>query len=57
MSSNLDIDPAEAERIERVIADSDSPVGINAKKTHILIIRKLLDIETRLENLEKSIEK
>ena len=57
MSFSLDIHPAEAERIEKLIADSDSPVGIDAKKTHILIIQKLLDIEARLDVLERLIAK
>ena len=38
-----------------MIGDSDSPVGIDAKKTHILIIQKLLDIEARLDVLERLI--
>ena len=38
--------------IEALIADADSPVGIDAKKTHI-IISKLLQIEQRLEKLER----
>lgn len=42
------------QRIERLIADPDSPVGIDAKKTHVLILRKLFDIEARLEKLERS---
>ncbi len=57
MSFNLDIHPVEAERIGKLIADDDSPVGIDAKKTHILIIQKLLDIEARLDVLERLIEK
>ncbi len=39
--------------IEKLIASEDSPVGIDAKKTHIIIIQKLLQIEKRLERLER----
>ena len=39
-------------KIEALIADEDSPVGIDAKKTHIIIISKLLQIEERLAKLE-----
>ncbi|MCH8342472.1 MAG: hypothetical protein IH983_00610 [Planctomycetes bacterium] len=39
--------------IEKLIASEDSPVGIDAKKTHIIIIQKLLHIEERLERLER----
>ncbi len=39
--------------IEELIASEDSPVGIDAKKTHVIIIHKLLQIEQRLEKLER----
>ncbi len=39
--------------IEVLIASDDSPVGIDAKKTHVIIIHKLLQIEKRLEKLER----
>lgn len=38
--------------IEAQIASDDSPVGIDAKKTHIVILHKLLEIERRLAQLE-----
>ena len=38
--------------IEELIASEASPVGIDAKKTHVIIIHKLLQIEERLERLE-----
>lgn len=43
-------DPA---AIEALIASDSSPVGIDAKKTHIIIISKLITIEQRLERLEQ----
>ena len=39
--------------IEELIASEDSPVGIDAKKTHVIIIHKLRQIEERLEKLER----
>lgn len=45
------------EQIEKMITDADSPVGIDAKKTHILILQKLMAIEDRLEKLEKQHQK
>ena len=39
--------------IEELIASDDSPVGIDAKKTHVIIIHKLLQIEKRLDKLER----
>ncbi len=40
------------ERIEQSIASDDSPVGIDAKKTHVMILHKLEQIEARLHRLE-----
>ena len=45
------------EAIEQLIASDQSPVGIDAKKTHIIIIRKLLEIEARLERMERTGER
>ena len=39
--------------IESLISSESSPVGIDAKETHIIIIYKLLEIEKRLDVLEK----
>ena len=39
--------------IEKLIASTDSVVGIDAKKTHIIIIHKLMEIEKRLKLLEE----
>lgn len=49
----MEITSAEYERIEREIASDASPVGIDAKKTHVLILHKLARIEDRLERLEQ----
>ena len=57
MESNLELSDEDARRIEALIADPSSPVGIDAKKTHVLILHKLLDIEARLGTLERQISK
>lgn len=49
---NLEVPAADVEQIEDAIASDDSVVGIDAKKTHVLIIYKLLEIERRLKRLE-----
>ncbi len=41
--------------IEALITSDNSPVGIDATKTHVIIIHKLLQIEKRLERLERLI--
>jgi len=40
------------QEIEREIASDSSPVGIDAKKTHVLILHKLEEIDRRLRRLE-----
>ncbi len=49
----MDIDEKTYARIAEMIYSDDSPVGIDAKKTHIYILYKLSQIEKRLEALEK----
>jgi len=44
---------AEYKRIEAEIASDASPVGIDAKKTHVMILAKLESIERRLDRLER----
>jgi hypothetical protein len=55
----MKIDPAEYRRIEDLIQSDDSPVGIDAKKTHVYIIhmletieRRLVDFDNRLRQIE-----
>jgi hypothetical protein len=48
----MDIPREEYERIESMIGDESSPVGIDAKKTHIIIIHKLNALERRIARLE-----
>ena len=50
---NINIPSDEYREIEALIASDASPVGIDAKKTHIIILYKLSQIEDRLANLEK----
>ena len=48
--------PQEAyQAIENEIAKDDSPVGIDAKKTHIMILHMLRGIEERLARIETSL--
>lgn len=49
----MDIDEKTYARIAEMIHSDDSPVGIDAKKTHIYILHMLTQIEKRLEALEK----
>ena len=48
----MEIDPEVYKEREALISSDASPVGIDAKKTHIIIIHKLMEIEKRLKALE-----
>lgn len=49
----MDIDETTYGEIAAMINSDESPVGIDAKKTHVYIIHKLHQIEERLISLEK----
>ena len=49
----VNIEKETYDKIAEIIHSDKSPVGIDAKKTHILILHKLMEIEKRLEALEK----
>mgnify|MGYP000462844427 CR=1 FL=1 len=42
--------------IEQEIASDISPVGIDAKKTHIMILHQLREIDERLKRIEEQLE-
>jgi len=44
------------QEIEKLIHSDASPVGIDAKKTHVLILHLLHKIDGRLAALEKKLE-
>ena len=48
----IEIPPSTYAELEELIASAESPVGIDAKKTHILILHKLAQIEARLARIE-----
>lgn len=49
----MDISKKEYEEIERLIGSEESVVGIDAKKTHIMIIQMLRELTAKVEKLEK----
>ena len=53
--STMDVPRAAFEAIEREIESDTSPVGIDAKKTHIIILHKLQEMEARLERIEAAL--
>lgn len=51
----MDRQSADYERIESEITSDASPVGIDAKKTHVMILMRLEDLSRRLERLERAL--
>lgn len=49
---NLHVEKELYEAIAKEIHSDTSPVGIDAKKTHILILQKLMQLEERLNQIE-----
>ena len=54
---DLKIDKETFDSIAKEIHSDSSPVGIDAKKTHILILEKLMQLEKRLDRIEAKIDK
>jgi hypothetical protein len=50
-------DSAEYDEIGNYIQSKESVVGIDARHTHIIIIKKLVELEEKLEKLEKQLKK
>lgn len=42
--------------IEEQISSDKSPVGIDAKKTHVMILHQLQDIQARLARIEQRLD-
>lgn len=51
----MEVPEQDYRRIERTIHSDDSPVGIDATKTHVMILHRLEQIEARLRRLEESL--
>ena len=56
-NTKFEVDAKTYEEIAKVISSDESPVGIDAKKTHILILNKLQELSARLERIEKQMAK
>ncbi|MFK8046660.1 MAG: hypothetical protein AB8B72_14270 [Crocinitomicaceae bacterium] len=53
----FEIDEKTYEAIAKEIHSDNSPVGIDAKKTHILILHQLQEINARMERIERELVK
>ena len=54
--SRLDVPADDYEALAEALSSETSPVGIDAKKTHVVIIHLLLDLQNRLDRLERRLE-
>ena len=52
---SLQVPQEEFQQILAEISNPNSPVGIDAAKTHVMILHKLLEIERRLDRLERTL--
>lgn len=55
-ANKFNVDPNVYEQIASIIQSDASPVGIDAKKTHIIILNKLEEISSRLERVEQKLK-
>ena len=51
----MEIPERDYKRIADQIYSEESPVGIDAQKTHVMILHKLEQIEARLKRLEAAL--
>ena len=51
----MNIPKEDYERIAALVHSDQSPVGIDAKKTHVMILYKLEQIEARLRKIEEAL--
>jgi hypothetical protein len=54
--SDMNVPRDRASEIESEISSDQSPVGIDAKKTHVIILHLLLNIQERLARLEERLD-
>ena len=54
--NNINIDSGKYKEIEKLIGSDESVVGIDAKKTHVLIIHLLQQILDKMEHLEDRLD-
>ncbi|OZC01408.1 hypothetical protein [Rubricoccus marinus] len=55
-SERLDLPTEDYDALALAIASDQSPVGIDAKKTHVVILHLLLDLQDRLARLEARLD-
>lgn len=56
-NKNFEVAQKNYDLIAQLIHSDASPVGIDAKKTHILILNKLQELSDRMERIEHQLNK
>ncbi|GAB1445951.1 hypothetical protein MASR2M41_16910 [Flammeovirgaceae bacterium] len=54
-NENFKVNPENFKLIAQLIQSDDSPVGIDAKKTHVIILNKLQELCERMERIEQKL--
>jgi len=52
----LDVPKETYDRIKQAIESDETPVGIDAKKAHVIILHKLIELENRLDRIEDKLD-
>jgi hypothetical protein len=52
----LDVPEETYDRIKQAIESDETPVGIDAKKAHVIILHKLIELEKRLDRIEDKLD-
>jgi len=52
----MQVDPELYDKIAKEIHSDSSPVGIDAKKTHILILQMLMQINEQMDRIEQRLD-
>mgnify|MGYP006310396495 FL=1 len=52
----LDVPKETYDRIKQAIESDETPVGIDAKKAHVIILHKLIELEKRLDRIEDKLD-
>ncbi len=52
----MQIDQESFDRIANLVHSDTSPVGIDAKKTHVLILHQLEQMQAQLDRMEKRVD-
>ena len=53
----MEIDPNNNQNIAELNSSDSCPLGIDARKTHVFVIQKLLEIKERLKAIEGRLPK